>query len=86
MSIADLIGARLLGVRLVGLERRLLKGWDYLEGAPDQDRPGQPAFELWMALLGQYEDGCRAYLAKTGRWWSEGERPSAFDIEQGEDP
>lgn len=84
MSVVDRISATLLGVKLVSLERRLIKGWDYLEFNPDQDRPGQPSFELWMRLLGEYEAGCRTYLAKTGRWWSADERPIIEDADQGD--
>lgn len=86
MSVTDRIGERLMGLRLITLERRLIKGWDYLEMDPEKDRPGQPSFELWMTLLRQYEDGCREFLKKTGRWWTPDERPAVEDAEQGEDP
>jgi hypothetical protein len=60
----------LLAVRIVALEQRLANGWDYLEDHPEEDRPGQSGFDLWLRLLTLYQDTCREFHEKTGRAWT----------------
>lgn len=72
----------LLAVRIVALEQRLTRGWDWLNDRPDEDRPGQPHFDRWLALLTEYQNVCRAFHAQTGRRWTFETRALAEDDEE----
>lgn len=61
------IEIEIVRAKVAAIEARLAKGWDYLDEHPELDRPGQAPHELWMNLLGQYQDEFRRLQRLTGK-------------------
>jgi len=77
---AGRIAEVLLAVRIVALEQRLAKGWAYLDDHPDEDRPGQDSFDLWLRLLTEYQDACREFRRISDRYWTIETRALAREV------
>lgn len=56
-----------LRARKAKMEENLEKGWHYLSRHPEQDAPGERAFDQWTALLLEYTEVCRRLARTLGR-------------------